>query len=152
MRRDARPGHSGSKDGVVKFVVVYIREVHPAPAQPPKGKPNWTAEANDKDGVHVSQPKTEEERNQVASTCSAKLALTIPFVVDGMDNKVEAAYAGWPDRLYNFLEQSQWKDGVHAHRFSSEKAGRSDFRFLHVTSISAPGWSPERGVSSITCT
>ena len=40
------------------------------------------------------------ERDSVAGTCAAKLELTFPFVVDGMDNKAEAAYAGWPDRLY----------------------------------------------------
>jgi len=29
-----------------------------------------------------------------------RLAIKIPAVVDGMDNQVERAYTGWPDRLY----------------------------------------------------
>ena len=55
---------------------------------------------NKQEGVVFNQPKTEDERAKVAGTCATKLALTIPFVVDTLDNKTEAAYAGWPDRLY----------------------------------------------------
>ncbi len=41
-----------------------------------------------------------EERMTVARTCYSNLGLTFPSIVDGMDNKVEKAYASWPDRLY----------------------------------------------------
>ena len=41
-----------------------------------------------------------EERIAVARTCYSNLGLTFPAVIDGMDDKVEKAYAGWPDRLY----------------------------------------------------
>lgn len=30
----------------------------------------------------------------------SRLAIKFPAVVGGMDNKVELAYAAWPDRLY----------------------------------------------------
>ena len=36
----------------------------------------------------------------MASTCAAELELTIPAVIDGIDNAVASAYGGWPDRLY----------------------------------------------------
>jgi type I thyroxine 5'-deiodinase len=29
-----------------------------------------------------------------------KLAIKMPAVVDGIDNRIERAYTGWPDRLY----------------------------------------------------
>jgi type I thyroxine 5'-deiodinase len=29
-----------------------------------------------------------------------RLAIKLPAVVDGIDNRVERAYTGWPDRLY----------------------------------------------------
>jgi hypothetical protein len=48
----------------------------------------------------VHEPTTDEERLQVASTCAAELELTIPAVIDGIDNAVASAYGGWPDRLY----------------------------------------------------
>ena len=40
-----------------------------------------------------------------SGTCSrhqrmVKLAIKIPALLDGMDNRAERAYTGWPDRLY----------------------------------------------------
>lgn len=46
------------------------------------------------------QPKTDEARAKVAGQCVEHLKLTLPCVVDGVDNRVGTAYAGWPDRLY----------------------------------------------------
>ncbi len=43
---------------------------------------------------------TAAERHAVASTCAARLELTMPAVVDELDNAVASAYGGWPDRLY----------------------------------------------------
>ena len=48
----------------------------------------------------MHEPKTEEEREAVASTCAANLRLKMPMVVDGVENAVASAYGGWPDRLY----------------------------------------------------
>ncbi len=48
----------------------------------------------------MHEPKTEEEREAVASTCAANLRLRLPMVVDGVENAVASAYGGWPDRLY----------------------------------------------------
>jgi len=36
----------------------------------------------------------------VAGACVRKLGIRFPALVDGFDNRVEAAYTGWPDRLY----------------------------------------------------
>jgi lipoprotein NlpI len=48
----------------------------------------------------IKQTTTLAERSEVAQQCVASLKLSIPAVVDREDNKVNAAYAGWPDRLY----------------------------------------------------
>ena len=48
----------------------------------------------------VKQPKSDEERREVASECVKSLKLSIPALIDGMDNKVGTAYAGFPDRIY----------------------------------------------------
>jgi hypothetical protein len=56
--------------------------------------------ANTRQGIVVNQPKTDAERSKVAATCVSNLHLTLPCLQDGIDNKVESAYAGWPDRLY----------------------------------------------------
>ena len=71
---------------------MYIREAHP--------EDGWKMPANEKAGIAFNQPKTEEERGKIATVCKTKLDLSIPFVVDGIENKVGEAYAGWPARLY----------------------------------------------------
>ena len=48
----------------------------------------------------MTTAKTEEERNAQGKTCTEKLALSMPVLVDGMDDKVSIAWAGWPDRPY----------------------------------------------------
>ena len=75
-----------------EFLLVYIREAHPDSVLYVK-----------KDGKEVLQRITQTEtllqRNETARVCSASLHLSIPTVVDKKDNKVSAAYAGWPDRM-----------------------------------------------------
>jgi hypothetical protein len=57
-----------------------------------------------KDGKEVlakiTQTNTVQERTQIARQCTAVLKLSMPTLVDREDNKVNAAYAGWPERLY----------------------------------------------------
>lgn len=47
----------------------------------------------------VTQTNTLAERSKTAQVCTAMLKLTMSAVVDKEDNKVNAAYAGWPERL-----------------------------------------------------
>ena len=56
--------------------------------------------SNVKDGVLFASPRNEAERSAVAGTCVRKLGIKFPALIDGFDNRVEAAYTGWPDRLY----------------------------------------------------
>ena len=55
---------------------------------------------NIKEGVIVAQPKEDAERTEAASTCSAKLNLSMPVLVDKIDNRVDGLYAGWPERMF----------------------------------------------------
>jgi hypothetical protein len=50
--------------------------------------------------VLVSDPKTLEERRKVARDFAAQFKLSLPILVDTLDDQVERAYAGWPDRIY----------------------------------------------------
>ena len=47
-----------------------------------------------------ASPKSNDERTETAELCVTKLAIKIPALIDGIDNAVERAYTGWPDRLY----------------------------------------------------
>ena len=55
---------------------------------------------NERFNILIEQPKTQEKRNELAGTCGASLGFTMPMLVDEMDDRVNRAYSGFPDRLY----------------------------------------------------
>jgi len=57
--------------------------------------------------VRIKQPDTIEERLEVARECSTKIDLTIPQLVDDLQDSVATAYEAWPDRLYVLNAQSR---------------------------------------------
>jgi Iodothyronine deiodinase len=57
-------------------------------------------QSNVKEGVLFRNPKTSFEREQVANSCVRKLHIGFPALIDSIDNHVEKAYTGWPDRLF----------------------------------------------------
>ena len=71
---------------------MYILEAHPTDV--------WQMQSNVRDKVLFRSPRDEEERASVAGACVRKLGIKFPALIDGFDNRVEAAYTGWPDRLY----------------------------------------------------
>ena len=71
---------------------MYILEAHPTDV--------WEMQSNVRDKVLFASPKNEAERYSVADSCVRRLGIKFPALVDGFDNRVEAAYTGWPDRLY----------------------------------------------------
>jgi hypothetical protein len=74
------------------FLTIYVREAHPSDG--------WRMVSNDKAGIVVAQPKTADERTRVAATCCTTLKITMPLLVDTIDDRVGHAYSGMPDRLY----------------------------------------------------
>jgi len=74
------------------FYVVYIQEAHPSDI--------WQMRSNIRDGVVLRDPRSNSERAQVAESCVRKLGIRFPALIDGVDNTVERAYTGWPDRLF----------------------------------------------------
>lgn len=48
----------------------------------------------------IPLPTTEEERHAAAQKCVDGLELTLPTVVDSMENSTNEAYGAWPDRMY----------------------------------------------------
>lgn len=76
----------------VTFLVVYIKEAHPSDA--------WLTPDNWHAGIHVKDPRSQAEREEVAQTCAIRLNITLPVLVDTPDNEVARQYGAWPDRLY----------------------------------------------------
>jgi hypothetical protein len=76
----------------VEFYLVYIQEAH--------ASDGWQTETNEKEKVIYDYPRDYDERVNLAGTCSTNLSIEFPALVDTIDNKTEAAYTAWPDRLY----------------------------------------------------
>ena len=57
-------------------------------------------ESNVRQNIIFTNPKSLEEREAVAGSCIRNLHIEIPALIDDIRNSTEAAYTGWPDRLY----------------------------------------------------
>ena len=95
----------------VAFLCVYVREAHPTDG--------WRMESNDAVGIEVKQPLDQGERDTVARKCCTALSITMPLVVDDLNDRVGHLYSGMPDRLYVID-----RDGKVAY-----KGGRGPFGF-----------------------
>jgi peroxiredoxin len=83
---------AGMYNNKVEFMLVYVREAHPADG--------LQVEENLEQGIVLSDPKALEEKKSHASTCVRDLNIKFTTLVDGMDNRVEQQYTAWPTRLY----------------------------------------------------
>lgn len=81
----------------VDFYCVYIQEAHPTDGQ--------QSTQNVADGILYEQPKTIDDREELAQVCMLRLDLKMPTLLDNMDNAVDRLYAALPDRLYLLDEQ-----------------------------------------------
>jgi type I thyroxine 5'-deiodinase len=73
---------------------VYIAEAHPSDG--------WQMASNEADGVVIRQAVTFAEREAAAERCAGALGLSIPMLLDGMDDAALRAFAGWPERIFIF--------------------------------------------------
>ena len=87
------------------FYIVYISEAHAL-------DDSWPVPyAKD---LGIKEHTTYGERCGVADKLTKDKKLTIPCLIDGMDNAVEKRYKGWPDRV--FLVRKDGKLGVAGQR------------------------------------
>jgi hypothetical protein len=86
---------------VAEFYIVYIREAHAADSE-------WPVDYAK--GKGINNHTSYGERCEVAELLVREKKLTIPCVIDGMDNQVNDAYRGWPTRV--FLVRKDGKLGV----------------------------------------
>lgn len=78
--------HQAYKDQA-EFLFVYIREAHPSNG-------SWAD-----DGVKLVDPADLDKRGDAAGSCASELNLTMPSVVDDMDDTVNLLYSAWPERI-----------------------------------------------------
>ena len=76
----------------MQFFCVYIQEAHP--------NDGWQVASNLSEAILHDQPKSLEQRAELAQVCAVKLDMRIPMLLDKMSNEVDALYAALPERLY----------------------------------------------------
>jgi len=76
----------------IEFFVVYVQEAHPTDG--------WQVESNIKDDVFYRQHQSLYEREEAARSCTIGLHISIPTLVEEMDNAIDEAYGAAPERLY----------------------------------------------------
>lgn len=76
---------------IAEFRMVYINEAHAADS-------DWSVEYAEELGIN--DHKNYEDRCQTADMLITDKELTIPTVIDGVDNAVNRAYSAWPDRIF----------------------------------------------------
>jgi len=74
-------------------VAVYVREAHPVGGA-------WPGKFKNEAGAAIHQPTQLAERVDVAAECCKVLEISMPLLVDDVDDRVGRAYSGMPDRLY----------------------------------------------------
>jgi hypothetical protein len=84
----------------VQFLGIYIREAHALDGVLPERQSGTWLMGSPERGLFVETPATPDERLALAGRCADEMALGFQFLVDGLDDAVEAAYAAWPERLY----------------------------------------------------
>ncbi len=60
----------------------------------------WQLDSNLKDQVIYSQPTVFEDRVSIARDMLRELQISIPTLVDAMDNAAADAFAAWPERIF----------------------------------------------------
>ena len=76
----------------IEFFVVYVQEAHPTDG--------WQTDSNVAEGVLLRQHQSFDEREEAAQMCSIDLHISIPTLVEEMDNAIDEAYGAAPERLY----------------------------------------------------
>jgi hypothetical protein len=75
-----------------EFLTVYISEAHP--------DDEWQMDSNRKDKFVFNQPKTFEERKELAKVLVDRLEYRMPVAIDSLDNRAESVFGAWPERIY----------------------------------------------------
>ncbi len=86
----------------VQFLSIYIREAHPIDGWwlGRRLTKNIVKKVFPKASMEHYDPKTIEDRREIAGECNTALQYGVRTYVDKMDDAVNNAYAAWPTRFY----------------------------------------------------
>ncbi len=99
----------------VEFFVVYVQEAHPTDG--------WQTDSNIEENVLLRQHQSYDEREEAAQSCTIGLHISIPTLVEEMDNAIDEAYGAAPERLYLIGKDGKvvYHGGAGPHLFDLEE-------------------------------
>jgi hypothetical protein len=106
--------------------LVYIAEAHSVDG--------WQTDSNEAAGIRINQHTEFGERWEAALLCAERLSLSIPTLVDGMDNAACVAFSAWPERMYIIHEgRIHYRGGQGPYDFDVPEARESLMALLAET-------------------
>lgn len=97
-------------------------------------------QANLRDKVLISDPKTLEEREKVAREFAQQFKFSLPILVDTIDDQLNNAYSAWPDRIYivDSAGKIAYKGGPGPRGFDVAEAEEAMIRLLASPAAAPP--------------
>jgi Spy/CpxP family protein refolding chaperone len=102
--------------------VVYTREAHPTGG--------WEVQRNKDEHIALAQTTSYTERQSAARECRSSLHLSVPVLVDEMDDSIAAAYGGFPNgavvinRDGTVAASQQWADPSALQRYVDDAVAK----------------------------
>ncbi len=117
-------------DDRIHFIIVYVIEAHPVGSSSPYSQgEEWTGPASiDAAGCDIIQPVSYEERVTTARQMAAELGITVPVLIDEMDDAVWYTYGPAPNLAY--LIDSQGKIHVKQGWFQPDEMEKAIIDYL----------------------
>ncbi len=85
----------------IHFIIIYTVEAHPIGSPSPYSGREWPSSAStDTEGNPRTQPTTYQERLDLASEMIQEIGITMPVLIDEIDNPVWCTYGPAPDIAY----------------------------------------------------
>ena len=70
----------------INTVIIYVKEAHPINAPSPYADRIWVTTKNEIAGIHCAQPRTLEERIELAHRLRRRFRLSTPMLIDALDD------------------------------------------------------------------
>ena len=81
----------------ISVLVLYTIEAHPVGSHSPYAPREWITPQNKKEGILCAQPTTLAQRLDLARQLQSRLQVSVPILVDGMDNRAWNRLGGGPN-------------------------------------------------------
>ena len=81
----------------INAVIIYVVEAHPINAPSPYADRIWVTAKNEIAGIHCAQPRTIEERIELAHRLRRRFHLSTPMLIDTLDDRAWRAFGSAPN-------------------------------------------------------